>query len=431
MAFVPGLSKSQVEKVILNYAEIAPETMQLIDDLSAQINDPNDPAAALIGRMAVAEGDIDSLESSISSLSSSIDSKAPLSSPTISNPTLTGTVTLPNASIANNKLQNSSISINGTSVPLGGNAIVVGTALPSQTNNAGKALVTNGSTLSWETVDVSNLNNPTIITGSETTLYEITGLNYLGSYGMPGSQYFRPDTEPAGMAPIQDLNISGPFSVVISGSNSVFDGTWEGNAIESWAVTFYGPTPEGNFPYVANTENFTFSIIQGNLATISPTEISYLDGVTSNIQAQLNTIPSQFDSVVLNQIFSDAAVLSLAAGTVYYSNTQPATSYAVQVFLYNDATKDPMSDPTFSLNSAVPIGKAVTFVILQKNTSTGIYFNQVNAEIFGGGSTINLKWQGGSAPTAPNLNATDIYTFTVLKTADNVFDVFADVAKFA
>ena len=590
MAFVPGLSKSQVEKVILNYAEIAPETMQLIDDLSAQINDPNDPAAALIGRMAVAEGDIDSLESSVSSLNSvvsgkqdavagissaeigtldgiqssiqgQLDLKAPLSSPTISNPTLTGTVTLPNASIANNKLQNSSISINGTSVPLGGNATVIGTALPSQTNNAGKALVTNGSTLSWETVDVSNLDNPTITTGSAITLYEITGLNYLGSYGMPGSQYFRPDTEPTGMTPILDLNISGAFSVVISGSNSVFDGIWQGNAIESWAVTFYGPTPEGNFPSVPNTENFTFSIIQGDLATISPTELSYLDGLTGNVEYRLSNLtdptinitpdePTAVSSVTGVQIgasltsgetsyleLSDfassqwanslASITNISNGYHYIQLTSewPAgpsfltlkilslnfayaspriyveylggqytaqSGWSVDLYLfdespivisstelsylngltgniesklkfdsfstkagldmgvaivllnnggvfYYDVTADQYPAPgafsaylyysdTESLNDHMSIGQAATFVILLKNDSNPQYINNV----MGGEDPLGtLRWQGGAAPTSGSANAVDIYTFTVLKIGDNVFDVFADVAKFA
>lgn len=597
MAFVPGLSKSQVVKVIENYADLAPATMQLIDDLSAQINDPNDPAAALISRMTVVESDLNAVESSVSSLSSSvsgkqdavagissteigyldgvtssiqtqIDSKAPLSNPTLSNPTLTGTITLPNASIANSKLANSSISINGTSVSLGGNVTVTGTPLPSQADNAGKALVTDGSSLSWQEVDVSNLTNPTITTGNQTTAYEITGLNYLGSYGTPGDQYFRPDTDPAGMTTIQNLNITGPFSVVISGSNSVFDGTWEGNSIASWAVTFYGPTPDGNFPSVPNTENFTFSIVQGSLNVISPTELSYLDGLTGNVEHRLSNLTNPTISINLGGTadvktsgfgsyngptgtsytiypgdpgYDNSLAMATYFGAVNFGgavnasiNTTGITSggwisgattpnieiyggninivwastpfdgnatFSSPTFTYgssstispteiskldglttniqtkfnsldNDIKFDSVSVVNSSLNymaqadlklseggvkyytqnytymgvstfgvnlsygnseglnSNMEIGKAATFVLMNKNgASNPGYPGSITIDDSMNSTTI--YWQGGSAPTSGNANSVDIYTFTVVKTANNTFSIFADVAKFA
>lgn len=671
MAFVPGLSKKQVEKVILNYAEIAPETMQLLDDLSTQINDPNDPAAALIDRMVVVESDVNSLESSVSSLNSAVsgkqdavagissaeigtldgiqssiqgqlDSKAPLSSPTISNPTFTGTVTLPNASIANNKLQNSSISINGTSVPLGGNATVVGTALPNQSGNTGKALVTDGSSLSWGLIDVSNLTNPRLnvdnyepsrgivnmVSGTENfltlTLNSSTrqgvftfiqpnyndpyylSLSVLGSvlsneiYYNPDRQYelkvpkawlngqlgFPPEggwaeedyvfinytgftdgwnesntvytyvinfTVPEGIDIItqETTSLYGEFGfyryygdvkvseelkyldgvtsniqsqintiknsgelvdpvIKISnnelqmGTSRTFDGVMSFNLIpnrdpesggagqaviliddvaygsesyewqrdtalltstdglnQDWSsgeyytritgtsigdfdfeTTFWGGMMGSDVlqfavkwsgPWIfEDSLSGTISLIKKPKKTISPTELSYLDGVTSNIQEQINLAneSSSLEEVILNKDFRDYAVLELAKGNIYYSNVQPETSWSTFISLYNNTDLE-TDNPAYFLNGAMTIGQATTFVVIQKNTSTGLYFDEVRAEIFGDSSTVNLMWQGGSAPTAPNLNATDIYTFTVLKTANNVFDVFADVAKFA
>ncbi len=71
----------------------------------------------------------------------------------------TGTVTntMLAGSIANNKLANSSITINGTAVSLGGTATVE--SIPSQTGNSGKYLTTNGSTASWGTISTSSYSN--------------------------------------------------------------------------------------------------------------------------------------------------------------------------------------------------------------------------------------------------------------------------------
>ena len=71
------------------------------------------------------------------------------------------TATVTNAmlagSIANSKLANSSITINGTAVSLGGTATV--DSIPTQTGNSGKYLTTNGSTASWATVSTSSYSN--------------------------------------------------------------------------------------------------------------------------------------------------------------------------------------------------------------------------------------------------------------------------------
>jgi len=82
-------------------------------------------------------------------ISNGLNTKAPIASPTF-----TGTVTFPaNTSganfvnIPNAALTNSSITIDGNAISLGGS----GSALPSQTSNTGKFLTTNGSSATWGT----------------------------------------------------------------------------------------------------------------------------------------------------------------------------------------------------------------------------------------------------------------------------------------
>ena len=60
------------------------------------------------------------------------------------------TADITDAAVTNAKLANSSITINGSAVSLGGSVTISG--LPSQTGNAGKYLTTDGTNASWASI---------------------------------------------------------------------------------------------------------------------------------------------------------------------------------------------------------------------------------------------------------------------------------------
>lgn len=85
-----------------------------------------------------------------------LDTKAP-----VNNPTFTGTVTLPSGtsganlvSIPNSALTNSYVTIEGQQINLGSSGFI----LPSKTGNAGRYLTTDGNTLSWDQIQVEDVN---------------------------------------------------------------------------------------------------------------------------------------------------------------------------------------------------------------------------------------------------------------------------------
>jgi hypothetical protein len=68
-------------------------------------------------------------------------------------------------------------------------------------------------------------------------------------------------------------------------------------------------------------------------------------------------------------------------------------------------------------------GQAITFSFLITNGSTPYYANAYQVD--GTTSGVTVKWTGGTAPSAGNASATDIYQFTILKTASATWTVFA------
>jgi len=72
-------------------------------------------------------------------------------------------------------------------------------------------------------------------------------------------------------------------------------------------------------------------------------------------------------------------------------------------------------------------GQAVTVAFLVTQGATAYYNNAVQVD----GSSVTPKWQGGTAPSAGNASSVDVYTYTIIKTGNAAFTVFASQIRFA
>lgn len=80
-----------------------------------------------------------------------------------------------------------------------------------------------------------------------------------------------------------------------------------------------------------------------------------------------------------------------------------------------------------SLNTLMSTGQSMTASILMAQGSTAYYLNAYQVD----GTAVTPKWSGGSAPTAGNASGIDVYTFTIIKTADATFTVLASQTQYA
>ena len=72
-------------------------------------------------------------------------------------------------------------------------------------------------------------------------------------------------------------------------------------------------------------------------------------------------------------------------------------------------------------------GESLTVVHMVTQGGTAYYNSAVQVD----GSGVTPEWQGGSAPDAGNASSVDIYSYTVIKTGDAAFTVFASQTQFA
>lgn len=211
-----------------------------------------------------------------------------------------------------------------------------------------------------------------------------------------------------------------------------------------------------NIPQNAITNlSTTLSTKQDVVSGVSNTEIGYLDGVTSGIQNQLDSKLSinSASTTYLSQasastIYATKISPSITGTTsiqeileyVLISTSAPAgienynvlTDHAVKIFTSDTTVGTSLNirgDASTTLNSIMSIGQSLSIALIVKNGASGNYINEISID----GSFVNrtLLWQSGTAPTSGNSNSRDVYTFTIIKTANNTFIVLASQTKFA
>lgn len=115
-----------------------------------------------------------------------------------------------------------------------------------------------------------------------------------------------------------------------------------------------------------------------------------------------------------------------AAGTV---NIDVVTS-SVEVLTANATanwTLNVRGDGTTTLNSTMAVGEQISVVLVSPNGATAYYPTAFNID----SSVVVPKWLGGTAPSSGNINSTDVYVYTIIKTAAATYTVLASQTKFA
>ena len=79
-----------------------------------------------------------------------------------------------------------------------------------------------------------------------------------------------------------------------------------------------------------------------------------------------------------------------------------------------------------ALNSYLAVGQTISCVHIVAQGATAYYNNVLQID----GTTVTPKYQGGTAWSAGNASSWDVYVYTITKTADRTFIVFASQTQF-
>jgi hypothetical protein len=160
-----------------------------------------------------------------------------------------------------------------------------------------------------------------------------------------------------------------------------------------------------------------------NFSTTVTNNIASKLPVTGGTMTGTLTVPKVVVNGALDieEVVEKVNTSASTSGTVTFD----ATAQGIVYFTQNQ-TADRTVNFT-NVNSSLATGQSVTASILCAQGSTAYYLNAYQVD----GSAVTPKWQGGAAPTAGNASGIDVYTFTIIKTANATFTVLASQTQFA
>lgn len=166
---------------------------------------------------------------------------------------------------------------------------------------------------------------------------------------------------------------------------------------------------------VQSNETITVTTNGVGIVTFSQSNIGIANTVTFE---RTGIVQQLFENVnVSSTALTGTIDLDILSGTLFYYTANATDNWTFNV----------RGNSSTSLNAILPIGKSVTVTILSTQGSSAKYASTFKVD----GTTISPKWQGGTAPTSGFASSINIYTYTIVKTADATFTVLASQTKFS
>jgi len=109
--------------------------------------------------------------------------------------------------------------------------------------------------------------------------------------------------------------------------------------------------------------------------------------------------------------------------------TFAATNQNILLYAGNataNTTLNIINSANVTLNNSLANGESLSAVVMITNGATPYFINGYQVD----GTAVTPRWQGGTAPTSGNANSTDVYVFTVIKTANATYTVLGSQTQF-
>ena len=229
-----------------------------------------------------------------------------------------------------------------------------------------------------------------------------TALSNLGGVGAASPAFTGTPTAPTATAGTNTTQLA----------TTAFVGTAVANIVDSAPATL--DTLNELAAALGDDANFS-TTVTNSIATKLPLAGGTLTGALTATDVTIN------GTLDIEEVYEKVNTSTGTSGTIGFDTDQ----YGVLYYTANQAANRTINFA--NVNANLGVGQSVTCTVLLTQGSTAYYLNAYQVD----GTAVTPKWSGGSAPTAGNASGIDVYTFTIIKTADATFTVLASQTQYA
>jgi hypothetical protein len=252
-------------------------------------------------------------------------------------------------------------------------------------------------------------------------------------YAVTASPTFTGTVTAADLTLSGDLTVNGTTTTVASTNTTITDGLLElangttGTPANDTGIVIERGSENNAFigfdesvdKFIVGTGTFTGSST-GDLTISTGTLLANVEGnLTGDVTATAVTVNGTLD---IEEVYEKVTIDTGTGSTEFLVDT---TAQGVAYLTSNQTANRTVN--FYNVNANLAIGQSVTCTVLATQGSTAYYFDLYKVD----GTVVTPKWSGGSAPTAGNASGIDVYTFTIIKTADATFTVLASQTQYA